>query len=102
MWVRRIIAWAMLSLALFMLGPEVVQALDVGHYYPLTLMNFWQHFAPGSLGIVRMVENSPLFFWGWDPVLTTFLNIPGWGLPLIFSLYFFNVSRQAAAKPLLQ
>lgn len=89
---KRITAWCLLSLALITLGPEVVYALDVGHYYPLTLMDFWAHFAPVSFEIVRMIGNSPLFYWVWNPVLTTLLRVPGWGLPLVASLYYFKIS----------
>jgi hypothetical protein len=94
MLLKRVVAWCMLSLALTILAPELVNALDTGHYYYLTLLDFWKHFAPTSFAIARMLENSPLFFWAWNPFAVTVLKFPGWGVPFAVSLYFFLNSRK--------
>jgi hypothetical protein len=102
MLVRRIFAWCFLSLALSMLGPEVLFAVDAGHYYPLTLLDFWKHFGPHSLEIAGTLGQNPIAYWVWDPVMTTLLKLPGWSLPGVISLYLFaTLERQPAHKPLL-
>lgn len=102
MLLRRLLAWCLMSLALTLLGSEFMSALEVGHYYILNIGDLWQHYAPDSLTEASSLGHNPIFFWLWDPVAETLLKLPGWGPPVVLSLYYFMTSRTPERRALLQ
>ena len=83
----RIIGWALLALALVLLGHEALSALEGDGYRLIALGELWfrldQALGTASLNVTQAVVQRYVWAWLWEGVIQNILTAPAW---LVFAL----------------
>ena len=83
----RYIGWALLALALILIGHEALNALEGEGYRLIALGELWfridQAMGTGSLNVSQAFVQRYVWAWLWEAVIQNILTAPAW---LVFGL----------------
>ncbi len=98
MFLKWVVIWSFILLAVSLLGTEVLVGLENGAYHFLSLLDVWRHYAGDSLKQIQALEDHRFLFWIWDPVLRTALAIPAWLLPGALGIWLLWTTKRPERK----
>ena len=90
-----IVGWATLIVALLIAMRDGLSSLDQNTLVIRPLGRIWYEIDPPSLNLAQAVVERYLAAWLWDPLIITFLQIPGVAVFGVAGILFLLLSRSS-------